>query len=260
MAVLHTIKAWLFDNQLTEDQNDLTARVSAERTLSVGEICASAVERGGADIHAAAMEHAVELFHREMAYRLCDGFSVNTGWYNVSTHLKGVFAGPTDPYDPRRHTVAVEFRQGVELRRELGLVSVEILGRAEPGFFIAEVTDLRTGSVNDLLTPGRNLRIIGGKLKVESGLPEGAEPDKPGAADDPCGVSFVNQADGSRVKVDGADLVENQNARLLIVIPPLEKGTYRLEVTTRYSGGSKPLKTPRTPRYAGRVKVFQPGV
>jgi hypothetical protein len=36
---------------------------SAERTLSVREICTSSVERGGADINAAAMEHAVELFH-----------------------------------------------------------------------------------------------------------------------------------------------------------------------------------------------------
>jgi hypothetical protein len=49
MAVLHTIKAWLFDNQLTEDQNDFAARVSAERNLSVREICRSAVERGGTE-------------------------------------------------------------------------------------------------------------------------------------------------------------------------------------------------------------------
>jgi hypothetical protein len=231
MSVLHTIKAWLFDNQLTEDQNDFAARVSAERTLNVREICQSAVERGGADIHAAAMEHAVELFHTEMAYRLCDGFSVNTGWYNASTHVKGVFSSPTDAYDPAKHTVTVEFRQGVELRRELGMVSVNILGRAEPGFFIGEVTDLRTGSVNDLLTPGRNARIAGGKLKVEAAPdPDGGV--APGAPSGVCGVYFVNQGDGSRVKVDDADLVENLIGHLLIVVPALDKGTYRLEVTT----------------------------
>jgi hypothetical protein len=237
MAVLHTIKAWLFDNQLTKDQNDFAARVSAERTLSVREICTSAVERGGADINAAAMEHAVELFHKEMAYRLCDGFSVNTGWYNASTHIKGVFTSPTDVFDPARHTVAVELRQGVELRRELGMVGVNILGRAEPGFFIGEVTDLRTGSVNDLLTPGRNARITGGKLKVEG---DGGE--TPGV----CGVYFVNQADGSRIKVDEADIVENFIGHLLIVVPALDAGTYRVEVTTQYTGGGKLLKAPRT--------------
>ena len=233
MAVLHTIKAWLYENLLTEDQNDFSARVSAERALSVRDVCQSAAERGGADINAAAMEHAVDLFHKEMAYRLCDGFSVNTGWYNASTHIKGVFTSPSEAFDPAKHTVTVEFRQGAELRKDLALVGVNILGKAESGFFIAEVLDLRTRSVNDQLTPGRNAKISGGKLKVEG--------------DDPaCGVYFVNEADGTRVKVVSADIVENQNAHLLIIIPALAAGTYRLEVSTQYSGGNKPLKTPRT--------------
>ena len=234
MAVLHTIKASLYENLLTDDQNNLTARVSAERSLSVREICESAVERGGADINAATMEHAVELFHKEMAYRLCDGFSVNTSWYNASIHIKGVFTSPTEAFDPAKHTVAVEFRQGAELRRELGMVGVEILGKAESSFFIAELLDLRTRSVNDQLTPGRNAKISGGKLKVE-----GTDPS--------CGVYFVNEADGTRVKVDDADIVENQNAHLLILIPALASGTYRLEVSTQYTGATgKFLKAPRT--------------
>jgi hypothetical protein len=247
MAVLHTIKAWLYENLLTDDPNDYAARVSAERTLSTRDICQSAVERGGADISASAMEHAVELFHREAVYRLCDGFAVNTGWYNASMHIKGVFNSPTEPFDPAKHTVAVEFRQGVELRKELGMVSVDVLGKAESGFFIAQVTDMRTGSVNDLLTPGRNARITGGKVKIEG--------------DDPsCGVYFVNAGTGERVKVDAADIVENQNAHILIVIPPLPAGTYRLEATTQYSGGNKPLKAPRTAVFDRLLTVAAPAV
>ncbi|MDR1986784.1 MAG: DUF4469 domain-containing protein [Treponema sp.] len=232
MAVLHTIKAWLYENLLTEDKNDYMARVSAERSLSVGDICRSAVEWGGADINAAAMEHAVDLFHKEMAYRLCDGFSVNTGWYNASTHIKGVFSSPTEAFDPAKHTVAVEFHQGADLRKELAMVGVNILGKAESGFFIAEVLDLRTGSVNDLLTPGRNAKISGGKLKVEG--------------DDPaCGVYFVNAATGDRVKVEGADIVENQHRHILIITPALPPGTYHIEVSTQFSK-NQPLKEPRT--------------
>ncbi|MDR2445746.1 MAG: DUF4469 domain-containing protein [Treponema sp.] len=233
MAVLHTIKAWLYENVLTDDQNDYTARVSAERALSTRDICQSAVERGGADINAAAMEHAVELFHKEMGYRLCDGFSVNTGWYNASMHIKGVFTSPTEAFDPEKHTVMAEFHQGVELRKELGMVSVSVLGKAESGFFIAQVTDARTGSVNDLLTPGRNAKITGGKLKVE-----GSDPS--------CGVYFVNAQDGARVKVDAEDIVENKNAHILIITPALAAGTYHIEITTQYMGGGKLLKEPRT--------------
>ena len=234
MSVLHTIKASLYENQLTDAANDYAARVSAERSLSVRDICQSAVERGGADINTSAMEHAVELFHKEMGYRLCDGFSVNTSWYNASVHIKGVFNSPTEHFDPAKHTVAVEFRQGVELRRELAMVGVDILGKADSGFFIAEVLDARTRSVNDQLTPGRNAKISGGKLKVEG--------------DDPsCGVYFVNDTDGTRVKVDAADIVENFNTYLLIIIPALAAGSYRLEVITQFTGsGGKFLKTPRT--------------
>jgi hypothetical protein len=233
MALLHTIKAQLFANPLTENENDFSARTLAERTLSVREICQSSAARGGADINASAMEHAVELFHKEMAYQLCDGFSVNTGWYNASVHVKGVFTSPTDRFDPERHSVAVEFRQGVDLRRELGMVSVDILGLADSGFFIADVLDMRTRSQNDQLTPGRNAKINGGKLKIEG--------------DDPvCGVYFVNQADGTRVKVEPEDIVENVSAHLLIVIPPLPAGTYRLEISTQFKGSGTPLKIPRT--------------
>jgi hypothetical protein len=244
MAVLHTIKASLYENLLTGDRNDYAARVSAERALTVRDLCRSAAERGGADINAAAMEHAVDLFHQEMAYRLCDGFSVNTGWYNASTHVKGVFTGPAEAFDPAKHRVTVAFRQGAELRRELGMVRVDVLGKAEPGCCIAAVSDLRTGSVNDLLTPGRNAKIFGSKLKVE-----GADPS--------CGVYFVNQADGSRVRVDAVDLVENLRASLLIVVPPLVPGAYRLEVTTQFTG-NRPLNAPRTASFDHLLTVAPP--
>jgi hypothetical protein len=35
------------------------------------------------------------------------------------------------------------------------------------------------------------------------------------------GAYFVNEADGSRTKVDAADIVENRNAHLLVIVPAL---------------------------------------
>ena len=119
MATLHTIKAYLYDNMLTENPNDFVARVSTERSLNVKDICDSAQARGGADVSAAAMEHAVNLFLKEMGYRLCDGFGVNTGWFVAAPHIKGVFNSPADRFDPTRHRVLFELQQGSELRKEL---------------------------------------------------------------------------------------------------------------------------------------------
>lgn len=51
MAILHKIKAYLYDNFLTKDNpNDFIARTVSERSLNVKQICESAVNRGGADV------------------------------------------------------------------------------------------------------------------------------------------------------------------------------------------------------------------
>jgi hypothetical protein len=235
MAILHTIKAQLYDNALTENPNDLVARVKSERSLSVADICNSAAARGGADISAPAMNHAVSLWLKEMGYSLCDGFSVNAdGWFTASPHVKGVFDSPTEKFNPEKHRITFEFQQGAVLRKETEGVTVEILGVADASLTIAQVTDVRTGSVNDLLTPGRNLRIAGHKLKIAGNTPLN-------------GVYFINQTTQDRTRVEPQDIVTNNPSELMIVIPELAKGTYLLEVITQYGGNTKQLlNEPRT--------------
>ena len=66
MAVLHKIKAQLYDNVLTENPNDFIARVVSEKSLNIKDICLAATTRGGSDVSAAAMEHAVNLWLKEI--------------------------------------------------------------------------------------------------------------------------------------------------------------------------------------------------
>jgi hypothetical protein len=103
--ILHRVKAYLYDNVLTDDPNDYIARVSSERTLDVNDICTSAANRGGADISASAMSHAVTLFLKEMGYQLCDGYSVNTGYFMATTLIRGVFNSPAETFDSKKHYV-----------------------------------------------------------------------------------------------------------------------------------------------------------
>ena len=232
MANFHNIQAQLYDNILTPNPNDFIARVSSERTLTVKDVCVSAVARGGAKITAEDMEHAVNIFHREMGYNLCDRFSINTGWYTASVSIKGVFDSPTEKFNPGKHTVMFDFKQGTLLRKELGNVTVEITGVAVTAGFIGQVTDVKTGSINDLLTPGRNLRISGVKIKIDG--------------DDPAnGVFFINQDTQERCAVDPSDIVNNNPSEVMIIIPELTAGAYRIEIVTQYSSG-KNLKHPRT--------------
>jgi hypothetical protein len=127
------------------------------------------------------------------------------------------------------------------LRRELENVTVEILGVADTGTVIAQITDVKTGSVNDLLTPGRPLKIEGHKVKI--------------AGDNPAnGIYFVNLTTAERTGVDASDIVTNNPSELIVVIPDLGTGTYSLEVTTQYAV-SFLLKEPRTATFDKTLTV-----
>ncbi|MDR1170544.1 MAG: DUF4469 domain-containing protein [Prevotellaceae bacterium] len=224
--------AWLHPNMLTPEKDDYIIRPVPERTLNVRQISESAATRGGADISASTMEHAVNCFLPEMGYLLCDGFSINTGWFTAGPYVRGVANSPTEKYDKEKHTLLFEFHQGALLRKELENVTVEILGVADTDAVIAQATDVKSGSVNDLLTPNRNLIIAGYKIKIAG--------DK-----DANGIYFVNQDTAERIKVDDSDIVVNNPSELIVVIPDLTVGTYLLEVTTQYTPSTL-LKEPRT--------------
>ena len=91
--ILHRIRAWLYPNHFTEDLNDFVSRASSERSLTTKQVCESAVSRGRSDVPAGTLQRAVDIFHSEASFLLCDGFTINTGYYSASAHIKGVFHG-----------------------------------------------------------------------------------------------------------------------------------------------------------------------
>ena len=163
-----------------------------------------------------------------------DGYSVNTGWFTASAQVRGVFDSRTETFDPTKHSVLFRFNQGDLLRKEIPNVEVQVMGLGECGIMISQVTDSKTGSVNDLITPGGTLTIKGSKLKI--------------AGDNPMvGVTFEDGA-GNAVSVEKCDLVVNKPSELIVQIPPLATGTYQLAVCSQY-GISSLLKEPRTTVY-----------
>ena len=248
MAEFHKMKGYLYDNLLTPDPNDFYLRIKPEASLGVKDISLSASKRGGADISPDAMTHAVNLWLKELAYRACDGFAINTGWFTVQPSVKGVFNSPNERFNAAKHSVAFDFKQGSLMRKEIAGVQIDILGVASTGLSIGQVTDVRTGSVNDLLTPGRNLRITGSRLRIAG-------------ENTANGVYFVCFETGVRTKVDEADIATNNPSELMIIIPQLPEGTYSLEVTTQFgSGGSggQLLKEPRTTTFDRILTVEAP--
>lgn len=243
MPILHKIKAYLYDNLLTKDNpNDFIARTVSERSLNVKQICESAANRGGADVSAAAMEHATSLFLKEMAYQLCDGYSINTGYFTASTQIRGVFDSAMETFDSEKHSILFRFNQGEKLRAEIPNIEVNIIGVADASSAILQVTDVKSGTVNDIITPGKNLKISGTKIKI--------------FGDDPAnGIYFIETSTEARTLVEADDIVTNNPSELIIVIPALAAGSYTLELVTQYTGGATQLKEPRTAEFDKQLTV-----
>ncbi|MDR1325386.1 MAG: DUF4469 domain-containing protein [Treponema sp.] len=228
--VLHVIRAWLYPNYL-EYGGKFIARAKTDKTLSVKQVCAEAVTRGGSDLNYNTMVDAVNVYFDEVFYQLADGFSVENNYFSIHPKIGGTFEHADAKVDKKKNPVEFTFRKRQYLRDILSRITVEIEGAAENGMYIAEVLDVVSGIADERLTSGGVLTILGSRIKV--------------SGDDPsCGLYLVNVADGSTIKVTG-NFVENHPTRLSAQLPALSAGTYHVRILTQFSGGGTSLKDPR---------------
>jgi hypothetical protein len=209
--VLHRIRVKLYPNCLTHVEGAYIARTDNEASLSIGEVCAALKNRGGfTGSYDDLVEH-VKQFFDEAAYRLCDGFAVNTGCFSVHPNVGGTFDKVTEGHDTEKHPVTFRFRTRAPLRALAERIVVEVEGLADAAGYIDEFIDITTESVNDALTPGGQFSVSGHKIKAAG-------------EDAGVGVYFVSADD-----------------------PALEAGKWKAEIRTRFNGsGSSTLKSLRT--------------
>ena len=241
--VLHRIRAKLYPNYLHGIDGAFIARTDDEASLSIEQVCAALKNRGGFTGNYQDLVEYVRQFFDEAAYQLCDGFSVNTGYYSLHPRIGGTWENALEHYDPAKHPVRFSFRALKPLRDLASHIEVLIEGVAETAGFIAEFTDVTTEAVNETVTPGGMFALAGHKIKIA-----GDHAD--------CGVFFVNAAAPSqRVQVAG-HLADNTASRIVGIVPALPAGQWQVEAVTQYSGsGSASLKNPRALRLAPPLTV-----
>ena len=163
---------------------------------------------------------------------ISDGSAINTELFNASISIKGVFEGLDDGYDSSRHMIRLNLRPGTLLRDIPKSLKVKKLNAGAKSLILS-VTDIKTGAVNSLLTPGKNIKIIGFKVKING--------------DDPsCGLYFVPAKNPEKpVKVEPSEFVVNNPSEIIAVIPNLCKGIWNLKLVTQYSH-NKCRKTPHS--------------
>ena len=232
---LTKIKGFLYKNPLTDDPNDYIARVESQRPLDIAQVCESAVARGGSDLPAKTIEHAVDLFFEEMEFQLCSGLTVNAKTFSVAPHIRGVFNSPFEPFDPAKHHLLCEFQQGYRLRQKLTATEVVIEGVRENIFYVDKIKDLSTGKTDGTVTRRKVTELRGHNIKVVGNDPT-------------IGVWLRNVATGSNYQCPLDIIAVNEPSRLLLQLPDLSyDAPHELSIVTQYaSSGTKFLEHPRT--------------
>jgi hypothetical protein len=232
MEVMHRIRVKLYPNNLPTSKGAYIARADSEAMLGIREVGASLVNRGGfTGSHEDLIEH-VRLWFEEAMYQLCNGFSINTGFFSIHPSVGGVFDSDKEVHDPQKHPVGFTFRVRGRLRRLVKYITVEIEEIADVTGLIHEFLDVDEEATSTYYVPGDMFVISGHKIKV--------------AGDDPaCGVYFVPVDDPSKeVKVER--LAENTPTKIIGRAPKTGYQNNRIEVRSQYAGsGGIFLKEPR---------------
>jgi len=218
----------LTENLLTGRADNFTAQTQTTGSFDKEAIITEMLFRGSlltrTDILA-----VLNGFEETITKIIHDGGTVNTPLFNTSFSISGVFEGALDTFDGNRHKLNVNLTKGILLRDIESQVAFEKTGTVVPQPTILEVKDSVSGKVNEQLTPGGVVELMGVNIKI---VGENAD----------CGLWFV-PASGEAVKAQV--IVQNKPSTIIAMIPKLSAESYSLKVMTQYTGG-KPLKEPRT--------------
>jgi hypothetical protein len=81
--ILHKIKVKLYPNYFLNAEGAYIARTDNEATLSVEDVCTTLKNRGGFQGKYDELVDNVHQFFDELAYQLCDGYAVSTGYFSI---------------------------------------------------------------------------------------------------------------------------------------------------------------------------------
>lgn len=233
------LKYSLRENLLTPAPDDYMAQAADVRSYTLDEIIDLMMEKGST-LTRADVAATLQVYGEVVSAIIKDGSAVNTPLMNTSMSISGVFNGAADAFDKKRHTINLNLTAGTLLRDAVTKVKCEKTESAGTDPYITEVTDIVSGKVNEVLSKGGVVQLVGSRLKFD-------------AKDAAQGIFFVPET-GEAVRA--TVIAENKPARLMAIIPAgLKAGTYYIEVRTKIDMGGKKLKTLKTGRFAKPLTV-----
>jgi hypothetical protein len=228
---MHRIKAKLYPNYLPGGEGTFLARTDSEATISVEQTCAAMCERAGYKEDFGVLVRNVKAFIEEVAYQLCDGFTVNLGPFSLYFHIGGTFKTEHDTPSPKTNPLTLRIRVHSVFTKLVHALHIDIEGFAGASGCIDLYLDEEVGEDQHMFVPGNMFIINGQKIKL--------------AGDDPSvGLYFV-PVDNPAQAVKITRIIENHPHKLIGIAPQTGFTQNRIEVRTQYSGSGTLLKAPR---------------
>ncbi len=224
MEDIMSLQYSLTESALTASPHDYQARMEGVKVHNFESVVARMVQKGTTVTKTDTLA-VLNTFFEVLAEITKAGECVNIGAFKTQLSIQGVFDGVGDSFDPKRHHINLSMHAGVVLKKVLDSISVEKVAAADPMPHLLEVKDAVSGTLNNVITAGGVVEIVGSLLKITG---EHAEN----------GVYFV---DAHKTPYKVVTLVANKPACLIVMVPTLPKGTYTLEVRTQFNGSGTAL-------------------
>jgi hypothetical protein len=228
----------LEENLLTKEKpNDYYARVVNVRSFTDTDL-AEEIADSNVGISKAEALAMLETTSKIIMKRIVHGESANLRLFNIHFGIPGSYKEGEFPTKVvTRITPSEELEKATE-KNALRFVEPSVTIR------VTSVEDVLSGTTNQFITRGGNVKIFGHNLKIVEKTPEPQTDPEP-----VCRVEFISLEDpDANYIVPPINLVINNPKELLIVAPQMViNEEVQLKITTQYSGHSTtPLKEPRS--------------
>ncbi|MGV8094029.1 MAG: DNA-binding domain-containing protein [Mangrovibacterium sp.] len=207
----------LYPNKMLKEKKAFRALVRNRRKYTYDEVIERVAKRNSG-LTGAVIKGVLDLFTDEVGCILEEGGSVTTPLFKAQCSIAGLFDGYDDSFARDRHRVRVSLVAGRFLKEMAEQVTPRKKGSNIPAPSIVEFTDMSSGSVNSVVTPGGPAIIKGVRLKFQ--------PDDPEQ-----GIFFVY---GDKQFFRASGVFRNTFSQLMFLVPAdMPSGTYQLQVKSK---------------------------
>jgi hypothetical protein len=215
----------LYDLALTSRKDDRFGRVVSPVHRTLANLIDIAVKRR-TDLNPSTLRIAFDIISDVAQDELSGGATIEYGLVNMGVGVDGIFIGNNAQWDSSKNSLKVYANPKAAIRKRINSSTVRVRGMASSGIAINTLTDVASGEVNTLITPGGGVNLTGSKIKIvgDAGT---------------VGLALHSVDTQEIVQIPANAILINDPSKISFVVPAnLLVGDYRLVITTRFSGST----------------------